>query len=227
MGTNTLSAALLEQLRRNAKRRARENAIALHEAQNQIAVEHGFRNWSHLAKSARVPATSTRFIAAVTEPGLETGRVRHYVHGDYSENMPEHCYCAQCDIFTDINHFIPAHGEQTLERYLRDVLTWNEWHKMPECELRRPENALNALEVAAQVYVTTREKARSGFHRWLETQCDRNDPVGDLARDVFSDGNFPTSEQSVEALVDYLHDTGACREAVMTLREAFDEYELC
>lgn len=45
-----LSAPQLEQLRRNAKRIARQEAIPLHQAQDRLAQQHGFSNWALLTK---------------------------------------------------------------------------------------------------------------------------------------------------------------------------------
>ena len=44
------TAAQLEQFRRDAKRLGRQLSIPLSQAQDRIAVEHGFKNWSLVAK---------------------------------------------------------------------------------------------------------------------------------------------------------------------------------
>jgi hypothetical protein len=41
----------LKQLRRDAKRLARSESIPLHEAQDRLAAQRGFGNWSQMIKS--------------------------------------------------------------------------------------------------------------------------------------------------------------------------------
>jgi uncharacterized protein YozE (UPF0346 family) len=227
MNKSTPTPVSLNQLRRDAKRRSRDKGIPLHEAQNQLAIERGFQNWSILARNTEQAARAAQFVASVTTV-KPLAPPRYYLHGDVSEHDSNSCYCAQCDIFTSADHFSREHGrEKTLERYLTDVLSWNEWHKYPEdINCVRPENAKNVLAIAAQVYVATREKARSGFHRWLDEQKHRDDPVGDLARDILSDRDFPVSECSFDVLSDYLHRRSADAGAFDALRDAFCEYDL-
>lgn len=59
------------------------------------------------------------------------------------------------------------------------------------------------------------------FTRWLLDQADRDDPVGDLARDARSDPNFP--EGTVGQVLDYLS-TPARRGAREAFIEALEEY---
>lgn len=58
---------------------------------------------------------------------------------------------------------------------------------------------------------------RETFYARLITQNKRNDPVGDLARDVLADSLFPVSA-SVDQIRNYLEDQGACAGAM----EAFE-----
>lgn len=62
------------------------------------------------------------------------------------------------------------------------------------------------------------------FMFWLSKQLDRNDAIGDLARDADGDEGFPRSAR----LTDYethLRDNEACDAAIKTLVRAWAEYE--
>ena len=67
-----------------------------------------------------------------------------------------------------------------------------------------------------------RETMRAPFHRWLLTQTDRNDPVGDLAMDARRDKTFPTGASSRRELERYLSRHGD--HVVQELRQAWREF---
>ena len=79
----------------------------------------------------------------------------------------------------------------------RGVARW----KMP---LRREINAPNILAARAQAELLADQSARGDFHRWIEMQVGRSDSVGDLARDIMDDANFPTRIQTLEEIFDYI-----------------------
>jgi hypothetical protein len=65
------------------------------------------------------------------------------------------------------------------------------------------------------------------FYDFLIHQINRNDPIGDLAKDIFRDDNFPISiDGSIgpDRQLLYLSAKGACREAKEALIEAWMEY---
>lgn len=65
------------------------------------------------------------------------------------------------------------------------------------------------------------------FSTWLRKQHKRNDAVGDLARDVRQDTNWP-KKGSINAKREYLYDAHGLDEfdpAVSTLNRAWKEYK--
>jgi len=68
-----------------------------------------------------------------------------------------------------------------------------------------------------------RKEARPGtFVHWLGQQVERGDPLGDLARDVVQDRDFPVDTSSGPRLRSYLRGRGACDAAVEALDLALD-----
>lgn len=61
------------------------------------------------------------------------------------------------------------------------------------------------------------------FYRWLTHQLERDDPIGDLARDIKRDSAFPASG-SIRAARLHLSLYGACGEALRALDEAWSEF---
>lgn len=60
MTDTILSRAKVERLRRDAKKLSREQDIPLSVAQDRLAAEHGFANWSLMAKAANKTSASMR-----------------------------------------------------------------------------------------------------------------------------------------------------------------------
>lgn len=79
-----------------------------------------------------------------------------------------------------------------------------------------------------KVRARNRKIARSApcntFIEWLLYQQEREDRVGDLARDAVGDEQFPLFTKSCDELVSYLDDIGSCDDAMESAREAFFEY---
>lgn len=63
------------------------------------------------------------------------------------------------------------------------------------------------------------------FTSWLKRQIERDDPVGDLARDVKLDKQFPRGSNSYRRIESYLISSGACSGARSSLRKAWTEYQ--
>lgn len=62
------------------------------------------------------------------------------------------------------------------------------------------------------------------FRQWIITRRINSDtPVGDLARDIKDDKNFPNTYDYSE-MIGYLKYKGACKEARKAFREAFNIY---
>lgn len=137
--------------------------------------------------------------------GWDREAERHYVHGDQSEDQPGRFFCKQCDKFVDSAHFQAEHPGKAEERYFGSLLQWQRWPTRTKLNRRRPSNAVNVLAEQAEAQRRDREASRSAFHRWVALQEQRDDPVGDLARDIRGDRKFPisaTSRQQIRAYID-------------------------
>lgn len=62
------------------------------------------------------------------------------------------------------------------------------------------------------------------FTAWLKTHSDQRNAIGDLARDVSADPDWPARKGKQEQL-DYLEECGAIPAAVEALERAWTEYE--
>lgn len=62
------------------------------------------------------------------------------------------------------------------------------------------------------------------FTQWLKQQNRRNDPVGDLARDVVADEDWPKYVRSPVQFQDYLESVSASTPAQEALDHALNEY---
>jgi len=62
------------------------------------------------------------------------------------------------------------------------------------------------------------------FWQWLKRQDDRNDFIGDLARDAVQDDTFPRRAKHYDAIKWYLIGRNACRPAQIALARAFREW---
>lgn len=218
----SFSPAQLERFRREAKKLGRELFITHSEALDRIAAQHGFTNWSLLAKhSVAVQPPDT-----VKERPSTPSRYRYYLHGDVVEGEPGRCYCARCDVFWELDHFHPTSwhkdGEDG-ERFLSSLAKWNKLTPSERGNRYRPENAPNVLQQEAEAARAAREATRSSFHRWLEGQRGRNDPVGDLADDVFRDKSFPLGASTRREVEEYLSRHGA--HVIRAVREAWREFQ--
>ncbi|WP_175857341.1 YozE family protein [Burkholderia anthina] len=84
---------------------------------------------------------------------------------------------------------------------------------------------LHIASVSAEVVesASSTKPARS-FLAWIKQQAKRDDPVGDLARDVKSDGNAPNGRVSKTGWLGYLRASNASSGAIEAFREAWDEF---
>lgn len=62
------------------------------------------------------------------------------------------------------------------------------------------------------------------FKAWLGLQMKRDDPVGDLARDVLKDRTWPTTQDTVK-LRQHMVKRGAVESALSSLDRAYTEYQ--
>jgi YozE SAM-like fold len=133
---------------------------------------------------------------------------RYYVHGDQIESK-EHFWCLHCDSFEEASHFEKKHPGMAEEQYFASLRRWQKLPAIKKINRPRPSDAVNALAALAETQNRDREASRSGFHRWIETQLNRDDPVGDLARDIKRDHDFPIKESSREVLQLYFGRVGS------------------
>lgn len=62
------------------------------------------------------------------------------------------------------------------------------------------------------------------FTAWLKTQAEQDNAIGDLARDVSADPDWP-SRKGRRGQLDYLEERGAIQAAIDTLERAWTQYE--
>ena len=68
-------------------------------------------------------------------------------------------------------------------------------------------------------------QSNGSFLAWLALQAQRDDAVGDCARDMLDDPDWPTTATTFETARDYLDSVNASRLAIEALREAWDEWQ--
>ncbi|MBM2885517.1 hypothetical protein JFK97_14055 [Chromobacterium phragmitis] len=224
----SFSPAQLEHFRREAKKLSRELSVKHSEALDRIAAKYGFTNWSLLTKHSNTASMP------VAEPLSASRGLRYYLHGDVVEGEPGKCYCASCDVFGDLNHFQQTSGHEAGEdgeRFLSSLARWDKLTPAEKGNRYRPVNAQNVLQQSAEAarevaeaVCLVREASRSPFHLWLERRLERNDAVGDLARDVLRDKDFPMGAATRREMEDYLSRYGD--HVMRAMREAWREYRL-
>ena len=62
------------------------------------------------------------------------------------------------------------------------------------------------------------------FAKWLMQFVEENSPLGDLARDVAKDKNFPRSRR-YETIYSYLNDSGASDACINAFDEAWEKFD--
>jgi len=62
------------------------------------------------------------------------------------------------------------------------------------------------------------------FYMWLLKQRERDEPVGDLARDVHADANWPCAAKRYRHFKRYLASRPQCDGALIALQKAWAEY---
>lgn len=173
----------------------------------------------HGSLSVRVPA---HFFEQV-HGGESRGR-RHYVHGDQSEDDPGMYFCQRCDQFVESRHFEIEHPDDMAERYFASLQRWKQRPARNKINVRRPTRTVNILAGPADAQRLALEAQRSEFHRWIEQQAKRDDPVGDLARDIQRDRHFPSQETTIDGLQGYIRRRATSSAPLQALRQAWDEF---
>jgi uncharacterized protein YozE (UPF0346 family) len=219
----SFSLTQVERFRREAKKLKRERSITHNEALDRIAQHNGFSNWSLLAKHSDTAIAST---TAESLSESRDSRKRYYLHGDVVEGEPNKCYCARCDDFWNLDHFQPTSWHKDgndVERFLYSLANWNKLTPSRKGNLYRPTKVPNVLQQAIEITRTLHEAARSPFHKWLESQINRNDQIGDLAKDVLRDKGFPLNASTRNEVENYLSRHG--NHIIRAVRKAWREYQ--
>ena len=220
----SFSSSQIDRFKREAKKLVRELSMPHSDALDRIATQQGFKNWSLLVKHSDA-ATTIKAAPPMPRKSAPSNHDRYYLHGDQDDDNPTLFYCARCDVFTEAGHFDDPQrhrGETHGERYLGSLDRWNQRSPDSKANWRRPADAVNFLAGIAMTEHFARETMRAPFHRWLLTQTDRNDPVGDLAMDARRDKTFPTGASSRRELERYLSRHGD--HVVQELRQAWREF---
>jgi uncharacterized protein YozE (UPF0346 family) len=97
-----------------------------------------------------------------------------------------------------------------------------------------PESSRQALgEFSSRIYKKQNDAiikkiivnaAGASFYQWLLPQIDRPDRVGNIARDVINDKQFPHESIYYEEIKSYLVSIGACAAAIGSIKESWLEY---
>ncbi len=66
--------------------------------------------------------------------------------------------------------------------------------------------------------------SKQTFRQWLDKKVQRNDPVGDFARDVQQDSNAPFGDVGKKMWREYLWGMGACSDALQAFSQAWGKY---
>jgi hypothetical protein len=219
--------AQIGQFRRDAKRLARLDAIFHSEALDRIAAVNGFKNWSLLAKNA-VPANpvSHPAVTPVAKPVPVDTPKRYYLHGDKEEGNPTLYYCARCDVFVEAEHFETHDSKGNNERYLTSLARWTQREQEVPFNWSRSRDATNILAAPAVAANSAYEASRSPFHRWIEGKRGRNSPLGDLAKDIWGDREFPVAAKTRAEVEQYLGMRGAAPEAIKALKQAWTQFSV-
>jgi hypothetical protein len=127
--------------------------------------------------------------------------IRYYVHGDLHHEEPNSYYCHQCDLFAPKSHFDEvAHISGRAQRFQESLRAWKFHAKESKDRFFRPGKAENIIALLAAADTAETKTKRSSFFRWLIRQKDRDDPIGDLARDVEFDKDFPAAKPDIVTL---------------------------
>lgn len=149
---------------------------------------------------------------------------RFYFHGDEQEDRPGQFFCRACDAFEPAAHFSGGAHTDHVRRYFDAHRLWDRavarW-KLPQ---RRPSSARNIVAARALAEQSAAEAARGAFHRWLERQTNRADRVGDLAKDIMRDEQFPSHVATREAVISYIESVAPWSGPIEAAEDAWREF---
>jgi uncharacterized protein YozE (UPF0346 family) len=145
---------------------------------------------------------------------------RKYLHGDRHEAQTSLYYCSRCDAFEAEGHFfdLDAHVLDHFERFAHALKVWKE---SSGSRLHRPKDAINVI----QMKMAAKPKVTSAFFRWLMRQIERNDPIGDLAKDLVRDSAYPEDCNDLAELRSYLAHRTLTADVLVAFDEACDQFK--
>lgn len=231
---SSFTPAQVDQLRRDAQRLRKQQSLTHYEALNRVAVEHGYRNWSLLARNSASPQAenlhasvplslpSARPAAALSQASRDS-RQRYYLHGDQYEEDATRYYCAQCDVFFDGPHF-STHGPHTGERFLERFERWAKRDAHSQQTWRRPDDAPNLLEADALAARAEYQVNRAAFSDWLWAQRDQKNRIGLTARGLMTPRGLPKTPKSLSQLVRHYERSGKKYFSPESLFDAWVEF---
>lgn len=149
---------------------------------------------------------------------------RFYLHGDQREDQPHEFFCRACDLFVDAAHFESGEHSDHGKRYFDALNMWNRGVARWKLPLRRPSSAPNILAAKADEDRKSADAARSDFHRWIEKQVERDDVVGDIAKDIMRDEKFPRYARLRQEVVNYIKGATAWDGPIAAIEQAWHEF---
>ena len=143
---------------------------------------------------------------------------RWYLHGDESMELLNKYYCSKCDLFESFNHFLDSrHVNENKKRFSIGMQHWQEFYK--NNGYVRPSNSINII-------ARLPKPETSSFYKWIIKQDLRDDVIGDLAKDILRDDDFPKAEQNYQNIEGYLlQKCFDVNDAIEALYKAFQEYQ--
>lgn len=120
----------------------------------------------------------------------------YFFHGDRIRSNENRFYCAFCDSFEVENHFESCSNRTRQDHILRYQLSKKQF--TPDDNWYRPTNTPN-------LFKHKRAKTKDGvFYVWLMEHVDDDSVIGDLARSVSMDDDFPRSISDYVTLRGYM-----------------------
>jgi len=215
--TSPISAAQLEQSRRDAQRLVKSSKLPAYAARDQIAQAKGFKNWSVYAKQVDNKQPK--------RPRRPSAHKRYYLHGDLEGD--ELYRCRECDVISGPAHFAAPHRTDHAERALVAIDRFYTRAKDAAPTDYRPVGAVNLFTAEMALLIEARKARKaseSPFYRWFCQQDLRNDPIGDLAQEVKHDKLFPVEASLLKAQAYLENERWVSGRVLEVLQEAWTEF---
>lgn len=178
--TKRLTPARVEQLKRSAKRLAREQSIPLNAAQNRLALEQGYANFSLLVKDSRAKNLTEPQPVGVSPVADFESFARDCLECDLNEGHPW-------------RYFNPQSGRfETLEEVLTHLNEMQATNAFLQQLLAPPRTAMKSLCLLQAMYPmrlrwplrSVQQSAKSNRLRYIERFSSESQRVVELSRDA-------------------------------------------